>query len=324
MTAIPTVTILDPLSWDHGWSYQVEQELLAARGVRLVVPADRAERDIQVRLADVIVVSGLDGVDADLIATFERCRGIVCYSAGLDAVDVNAAHQAGISVTGIHANTIDVAEHAFALLLAIRRRIVPMTRAAEEGRWHLATLPEVWEIPRLAGGTLGIVGAGRIGRAVARRARAFDVTTIANYHRPPTDPDPLLPSVSLHDLMSSSDSIVVCASLTPDSRQLIDAAALAVVKPGAVLVNVGRGAIIDEAALIDALDDGRLAGVALDVRDPEPPRSDDPLRSRDDVIQTPHMAGASRAVLDEVHLAVTDEILRVLDEGGLLPTSPGD
>lgn len=308
----PVVTVLDPLTWEHGWSYDVERDLLARRGVELVVPANEAERDASVRTADVVVVSGLLRVDAALMSTFEHCRAIVCYSAGLDAVDLDAAAEAGIPVSGVHANTVDVAEHALALLLAIKRRIVPMTRATAEGRWNLVALPEVWEIPRLAGETVGIVGAGRIGRAVALRARAFDMTTIATYHRPPEQPDPLLPSVSLEELLRRSDSIVVCASLTADSRKLIDGDALALVKPTAVLVNVGRGAIVDEPALLAALEEGRLAGAALDVRDPEPPGPDDPFRSREDVIQTPHMGGASRAVLDEVHVAVADEILRVL------------
>lgn len=316
--APPVVTILDPLTWTHGWSYDVERDLLAQRGVKLAVPSDLEERDRLVTSADVVISSSLVQVDGDLIATFDRCVGILCYSAGMDAVDIGAAKAAGVAVSNVNPGTDDVADHAMALVLAVHRLILPMTSATEAGKWDLREYPEIWKTPRLSGQVMGVVGAGRIGRAVAVRARAFGMHTVATYHIPPTDPDPTLPHVDLDELMERSDTIVLCASLTPDSRRMIDDAALSRVKPGSMLVNVGRGGLIDEDALERALEDGRLRAAALDVRDPEPPEQPDRFAGRDDVIQTPHMAGASRRARSSIHELAAQAVIRLLEDSGRL------
>ena len=314
----PVATILDPLTWSHGWSYEIERSILAAHGVDLIVPEDEEHRDTLVARADVVVSSSLVQVDSRLIAGFKRCVGILCYSSGKDQVDAEAARKAGIAVTNVQANTKEVAEHAMALLLALRRRLVPMAAAAASGEWDLRRFPEVWEIPRLHGQTVGIIGAGRVGREVAIRARAFGMRTVAHHHYPPAAADPLLPHMELSDLMAESDNVILCASLNADSIRMINHETLSAIKPGAVLINIARGSLVDEEALVDALDSGRLAGAALDVRDPEPPERRDLLSGRNNVIQTPHMAGASASALDDLHQLAAKKILHLLKDAGRL------
>lgn len=316
----PLVTVLDPLTWSHDWSYEVEERRLSERGIDFIVPEDPDRRAELVRKADVIVSSGLVPVDEGLLATFERCIGILCYSSGKDAVDLDAAKQAGIAVANVKANTIDVVEHAMALVLSLRRLIVPMSIASERGEWDLRAFPEVWEISRLHGQVLGVVGAGSVGKELAARCRAFGMKTFATYHTPPAEQDPDLPHAELAELVGMSDVVAICASLNLDSLRMIDAEALSRFKPGSVLVNVARGKLIDEAALVAALDSGRLAGAALDVRDPEPPGDPDPLAGRANVIQTPHMAGASSQARADLHEVAADQIIRLLEQSGRLST----
>lgn len=322
MTSPPRALMLDPLTWSHVWSYEVECDVLARAGVELIVPTDAAEQAALVGRSDVIVSSGMEPVGADRIAAFERCVGILCYSAGMDHVDHEAAESAGIVVANLQANTVDVADHAIALMLAAHRHIPAMASMADRGEWDLRTTPEIWTIGRLADQVVGIIGAGGVGRAVASRARAFGMTTIATYHHEPEAPDPELPHRSLHELLSVADIVICCASLTPESRHLLDASTLALVKRGALLVNISRGGLIDESALVEALDDGRLRGAALDVRESEPPQRPDPLAGRTDVIQTPHMAGASSGSLRDVHEMAASGVIALLSNAGRLDASP--
>jgi D-3-phosphoglycerate dehydrogenase / 2-oxoglutarate reductase len=315
----PLVTFVDPLTWTRDFSYEIEQNALADAGVVLVVPADEAERDLLLPRADVVISSGTMKVDADMISRLERCVGIQCYSVGKDAVDGAAADLAGIPVTNVNASTADVADHTIALLLAMERRLLPMVDATRRDEWVLRNLPDAWEIRRLEGQTLGIVGAGRIGRTVAKRARAFGFRTIAHDRLLPDPPDPDLEMVDLHDLFARSDAIAVCASLDADSRALINDETLAHIKPGAYFVNCARGGLVDETALLRALDDGRIRMAALDVRDPEPPvAGNDRLGAHPNVIQTPHMAAMSDRTRIDVHHLVAENVIRLLRAGGRL------
>jgi len=316
----PLVTFTDPLTWTREFSYEIEETALAAHGVRLAIPADEAERDTLTAVADVIISSGTMQVDAEMIAGFDRCVGIQCYSVGMNAVDTDAAAARGITVTNVNASTDDVADHTIALLLALQRRLLPMVEATRRGEWTLRNLEDPWEIRRLDGQVLGVVGAGRIGRKVAQRARAFGFTTIAHDKFPPDPPLPDLEMVSLEDLFARSDAIAVCASLDPDSRHMIGAEVLAHTKPGAYFVNCARGGLVDEHALAAALDDGRIRMAALDVRDPEPPDPDDDvLGGRNDVIETPHMAAMSDRTRIDVHHLVAESVLELLKAAGRLP-----
>jgi phosphoglycerate dehydrogenase-like enzyme len=313
------VTFIDPLTWSREFSYDVEDSIFAAAGVRLVVPADEAERDVLLPVADAVISSGTMAVDAATISSLRRCVAIQCYSVGMDAVDQVAAKAAGITVANVNPSTADVADHTIALLLCMERRLVPMFDATERGEWNLRQLPDAWEIRRLDGQTLGVVGAGRIGRSVASRARAFGFTTIAHDLFPPHPPEPDLEMVSLPELFSRSDAIAVCASLDAASRKLINADVLVHTKPGALFINTARGGLVDEVALAEALDDGRIRLAALDVRDPEPPEpGNDPLAGQPSVLQTPHMAAMSERTRDDVHNLVADNVVRILRESGRL------
>lgn len=312
----PQILLFDPITWIHDWSYEEERTALAALGAELVNPTDRAARDRLLVDADVVVVSSIDRLTAAHIDQLQRCVGVLCYSAGMDAVDLEAAAGAGIAVTNIRAGTADVADHAMTLLLAAWRRLPAMIAEARAGRWDLEQHPEFRSIPRLEGSTLGVFGAGPIGRAVATRARAFGMTTLATYRRP-EGAAPDLPHVPLERLVAESDALVLTASLNPSTRGVINSHLLAGARPGLILVNVGRGALVVERDLAEALDAGIVAAAALDVRDPEPPDpSDDPLTGRPDVFQTPHAAGVSAEALASLHRLAAEEIEGLLRRGG--------
>lgn len=314
----PTVVLFDPITWIHDWSYELERIVLAHHGVELVSPADRAERDALLPAADVVVVSSIDQLDAGRVGRLDRCVGILCYSAGMDAVDQAAAAVAGIPVRNIRAGTADVADHAMALVLAAWRRIPQMTVAAKAESWDLGDHPHFRTIPRLEGRTLGILGAGAIGTAVAHRARAFGLNTIATYRRPTMATDDLA-HVPIEELFATSDVIVLTASLTPETRGIVDRRTLQYARPGTILVNVSRGGLIVEEDLVAALDEGIIGAAALDVRATEPPdQGNDRLTQRLDVIQTPHMAGVSADALEDLHRLAAAEIIALLTDGGRL------
>lgn len=314
----PQVLIFDPIDWVQEWSYDEERDLLAPLGVDIVIPEDRVTREVMLNTADVVVVSSVDRLTAGDIARLDRCVGILCYSAGMDAVDLEAAESRGIPVTNIRAGTADVADHAMALLLAAWRRLPKLMAETRAGRWDLDDHPELWSLPRLAESTLGILGAGAIGRAVAYRARAFGMRTIATYRRPALA-ERELPHLPLEELMAEADAVVLTASLNSTTEGIINRRVLAVARRGLILVNVGRGGLIVEADLAEALDAGIVACAALDVRDPEPPDPDDDrLTHRPDVIQTPHVAGVSAEALSSIHRLAAEGIEVLLRQGGRL------
>jgi phosphoglycerate dehydrogenase-like enzyme len=318
------VLVFDPIRAE-GWSYDVEQARLEQQGVDLVVAEDAGAAAELVPHCDVLVSSGTRPVTAEVISRLPAGAGILCYSAGRNAVDEVAAARAGITVAGVHAATEEVADHAMALLLAVMRLIVPMSQAANAGDWSYADHPEIWQIPRLSGRILGVVGAGHVGRAVAMRARAFGLRTIATYHRPPVPGDPSLPHVPIADLFARADIVVLTAALTEQTAGIVDAATLGAARPGLVLVNVARGGLIDEEALADALDRGIVAAAGLDVRVEEPPDpATDRLTGRPNVVQTPHIAGASSQARHDLHVLAADGMLSLLaDAGRLTPAGAG-
>ena len=314
----PNVLFFDPIGWVHEWSYEPERELLDPFDVRMIEPLDRPKRDAALATADVVVVSSVDRLTAEHVAALERCVGILCYSAGMDAVDGEAARAAGIPVTNVRAATADVADHAMTLLLAAWRMLPAMTSAATGPSWDLGEHPQFRAIPRIGGRTMGILGAGAIGREVAARGRAFGMRTIATYRRPEVA-EPDLPHVDPDRLFADSDAVVLTAALTPETRGIVDDRLLSKARPGMVLVNVGRGGLIVEQDLADALDRGIVRAAALDVRVSEPPDpDDDPLSGRPDVIQTPHMAGVSSDASADLHRLAAEGILALLRQGGRL------
>lgn len=263
------------------------------------LPPPRAELLRRVAGCRGILTLLTDRVDDELLeAAGPGLRVVSNYAVGYDNVDVMACHRRGVAVGNTPgALTETTADLAWALILATARRVAEGDRYVRAGQWR------TWG-PRLLlgsdvhGATLGIVGLGRIGAAVARRAVGFEMTVL--YHsrtRVAAELEASLGAtyVPLDELLQRSDIVSVNAALTPETRGLIDAVALARMKPTAILVNTARGPIVDGRALADALRDGVIAGAGLDVTDPEPIASDDPLLRLPNCLIVPHIASATRA-----------------------------
>jgi len=269
--------------------------------------------------ADALLVSTREAVTRRVLENIPRVKVIARYGVGLDNVDLEAATDAGIVVTHYPGYcTSEVADHALAMILALNRRIVEQDRALREGAWveHGPATRRILRGPiqPLREQTLGIVGFGRIGQAVAARAKPFNLTILAA--DPHIDPEVMGASgvepVPLQELLRRSDIVTLHAPLTPETRGLIDATALALMKPTAVLVNTARGPIIDLPELARALQEGKLAGAALDVVDPEPLPADSPYYQILNVILTPHSAYYSERSVDVVRRETLLEALQVL------------
>jgi D-3-phosphoglycerate dehydrogenase len=272
-----------------------EQPLAAAELARWITDVDGA-------------ILGLDAVTEEALAAAGRLRVISRYGVGVDAVDVAAATRHGVVVTITPgANSAAVAELALALLLALARSIPYHDRVAKGGKWSRVQGME------LAGATMGIVGLGRIGREVALRAAALGMRVLAY--------DPLLPAegfaglpvepCGLDDLLAASDAVSLHLPLTADTRNLIDARALARMKPTAYLINTARGGLVDEQALYDALAIKKLAGAACDVFAQEPPDASG-LVALDNFIAAPHIGSATAQTTLKMGLMAAENALAVL------------
>jgi glyoxylate reductase len=229
-----------------------------------------------------------DRIDADLIEACPNLRVISNYAVGSDNVDLDAAAARGIPV-GITPDVLTeaTADLAFAGLLAAARRLPEALAAVRDGRW------QTWEPDWLLGydvhgATLGIVGYGRIGQAVARRAEGFSMRILAT------------PRVPLDELLAQSDAVTLHVPLTSATRHLIDANALARMKPTAILVNTARGGVVDQQALARALHRGEIAGAALDVTDPEPLPPDHPLLDAPNLLVLPHIGSATHSARERM------------------------
>jgi D-3-phosphoglycerate dehydrogenase len=272
--------------------------------------------------ADAVIVCYAQ-ITAALLSGLTRCRVIGRTGLGVDNIDVPAAAARGITVTYVPDYCLrEVSDHAMALLLALARKITLSNKVVQSGRWEL---PPIVPVHRLEGRVLGLVGFGNIPRAVAPKAKAFGLKVIT--HDPYVSKDVLasagVEGVSFDDLLSRSDFISVHAPLTPATRGLINATALARMKAGAMIVNTARGPLIDEAALIAALDSGHLGGAALDVVTTEPLAKDSPLLGRDNVILTPHTAFYSVEALVELQTKCATDVARVLSgEPPVYPVKP--
>lgn len=311
----PVALVFDPLSWKTSRSHDIERKILAGRGVELIVPDSPEERDRLMPEATVLVSAGLEAVSESDIASLSSCVGIVAALAGIDHIDTRAADRAGLVVRNVTVSTEEVADHAMALVLAATRHLPQYQAAVDRRDWRYLDLPGELGVRRLRGQVMGIVGPGRIGRAVAERAAAFGFEIVAA-GRQPDGPGPR--RVDLNELWSESDVIVVCAAATEETHHLIDRAAFSRMKRGVVLVNVARGSLIDESALVEALDSGIVRTAALDVRESEPPPSPDPLAGRPDVISTPHIGGASKEASRALREGTAAQVIDVLESTGHL------
>lgn len=268
--------------------------------------------------ADVLMASTRESFSRDVLERLKTIKVLSRYGVGLDNVDLDAAAELGIVVTHYPAYcTAEVADHALSLILALNRRIVWLDRELKAGAWvrHGRATGEILhtKIEPLREQTLGIIGLGRIGKLVAERARPFGLTILVHdpYIDPATAPD-YVTLVELNDLLARADIVTLHCPLTPETRGLINAERLSLMKPSAYLVNTARGPIIDLDALVVTLQAGGLAGAGLDVVDPEPLPEDSPLYKMDNVILTPHSAYYSERSVDIVRRQTLLQALRVL------------
>lgn len=234
-------------------------------------------------------------IDEAIFKAAPQLRVLSKHGVGVDNIDVAAATARDIPViVASGANAVSVAEHGMALLFAVAKKIVPLDRSLREGRWEKAG----FQGRELAGSTMGLVAFGAIARHTARFAKAFGITVLAY---DPFAPDDVFAAEGvtrvddLDSLLAQSDIISLHSPLTPDTKNLIDARRLALMRPDAIIVNTARGGLIDEPALLAALREGRIAGAGLDTFAKEPADPQHPFWSEPNVVATPHIAGVTRA-----------------------------
>ncbi|MGO9468001.1 MAG: phosphoglycerate dehydrogenase, partial [Isosphaeraceae bacterium] len=281
-------------------------------GIAVVVDTRLAQDSALLRQAlteaDGIVIRSGTQLTAQVLEGQSRLKAIVRAGVGVDNIDVAAATRRGIVVMNTPGgNTISTAEHTMALLLALARNVAKASESLRAGKWERTKFTGT----QLEGKTLGVIGLGRVGLAVAKRAQAFGLTVVGF--------DPFLAAdkalehgvtsvARLDDLWGRCDFISLHTPLTAETRNLIGARELALMKPTVRLINCARGGLIDESALKDALDSGKAAGAAIDVFEPEPPPADHPLLRHPQVLVTPHL-GAST---EEAQVSVAIEAARLL------------
>ena len=259
---------------------------------------------------DALVVRSQVKVDADLIAAGRRLVVVGRAGVGVDNVDLEAATRAGITVVNAPTgNTIAAAEHTLALMFGLARRIAAADASMRRGEWKRSQFTGV----ELRGKTLGIIGLGKIGQAIADRARALEMTVVG------VDPFITAEQAALHGvelveldaLLDRADVVTVHVPMTRSTRGLIGRDALARMKPGALLLNVARGGVVDEQAVAEALREGRLAGAAFDVYEQEPPTGS-PVLEAPNTLLTPHLGASTEEAQVLVAEEVADQILDVL------------
>jgi glycerate dehydrogenase len=292
--ARPRIVVLDGHTLNPGDLDWAGVEALGELVVHARTPAEKIVE--RAAVADVILTNKTP-LTAEIITALPRLRCIVVLATGYNVVDVAAAKARGIPVCNVPGyGTASVAQHVFALLLELTQRAGHHAQTVRDGRWSACPDFCYWDFPliELAGRTLGIVGYGEIGRAVARIGAAFGMEIIAST-RTPRALEAGVAFVALDELFRRADVVTLHCPLTDDTRGLVNAARLATMKPGAFLINTGRGPLVVEADLADALNTGRLAGAALDVLSVEPPPRGNPLLAAKNCLITPHIAWATRA-----------------------------
>ena len=290
--------------------------LEAADGIRVSAPGKLERADLLAAVADahaLIIRSGVTA-DAELLAAAPKLKAIARAGVGVDNVALAAAAERGIVVMNTPGgNTISTAEHTFGLMIALARHIPHSHQSLAQGRWdrkHFAGI-------ELKGKTLGIIGLGRIGQAIATRAQAFEMSVIA--HDPYLPPEvaaaisvPLLP---LGDVYARSDFLTFHAMVTEETRGMVNARSIAAMKDGVRIINAARGALINSVDLAQALKSGKVAGAALDVYEREPPPADHPLISLPNVVHTPHLAASTADAQVTVAIEAAELVRDYLLEG---------
>ncbi|HEV7715050.1 MAG TPA: C-terminal binding protein, partial [Steroidobacteraceae bacterium] len=297
---------------DYAWpDTEIERKVIEGAGFKLVAgpatPSSAAEIEALVQKHQPVgILTNWAPVTAKAIASSPGLRIVARLGVGLDNIAVEEATKRGIWVTNVPDYCFEeVSDHSVGMLLAFTRGLVHFDREVQAGRWEPATA----KLKRMRTLTCGIVGFGRIGRSTAQKLAGFGTRVLA-YTRSPT-PEPGVEFVSLEDLLKRSDAVIVHIPLTAESKHLINRERLALMRPGAFLINVSRGAVIDTEALIEALESGHLGGAALDVLENEP-NVPPALLGKPNVILTPHTAFTSDASLTELRQWASEDVVRVL------------
>lgn len=295
-------------------------EKLKVNGNEVVVsefnrPLTQEELLVRAKGVDVLLTLLTDHVDGDVVdAIGPQLKMVSNYAVGFDNVDVKALTDRGIVITNTPSDEVNesVAEHTWALVLCLARRIIEADEATRKGAYK-GWEPDIFLGTNVVGKTLGIIGLGRIGSMVARRAKGYNMTVLYNKR----EPDPAAEQelgvkfANLDELLSTSDFVSLHVPLTDETRHMINKVALGKMKKGAFLVNTARGPIVDERDLVDALKSGQLGGVALDVFDNEPNISPEFL-DMPNTITTPHIASATWEARNKMGEQSVDQILAVL------------
>ncbi|QOC92292.1 hydroxyacid dehydrogenase [Micromonospora craniellae] len=309
----PVVLLSEPIHPDG-------RRLLDERAA-VTVAADPTALLAHAGYADAVILRARGRLGREFFTRARRLRVVGRYGAGVDNIDLAAAAENGVTVVNTAGlNARSVAEHTVAVLLSLARRLPAQDRAVRSHDWAVR---DVLGGVELAGASIGVVGFGAIGRAVASIC-GYGLDMRVRYHDPFVGPEttgrvPGSPA-SLADLLRTSDVVTVHVPLTPTTRHLIGAAQLRLMRPHALLVNVSRGAVVDEAALAAALADGTIAGAALDVFEQEPPAPDAPILSAPHTVLTPHSAALTEEAARRMSVGVVTDVLAVLD--GRPPTRP--
>ncbi len=287
----------------------IERRIFAEAGIKVHQAACRTEDDVLAAgTGAAALLVQYAPVSAKVLAGLPSIQVVGRYGTGLDPIDLSAAAARGVEIVCVRDYAVqEVADHAIALTLALCRQVVAYSNAVRASRWDLRSGGSVHRLSTLR---FGVIGLGRIGQTVARKAAALGFGVVGYDVVEP--PDACVPLVSLEDLLGTSDIVSLHVPLSAQTRHLINASRLALMRPSAVLVNTSRGGVVDQAALGAAIASGMLAGAALDVLDPEPPSPVDPLVLSDRVIITPHVAFYSEESLAELKRRAAEGIVSAL------------
>jgi D-3-phosphoglycerate dehydrogenase / 2-oxoglutarate reductase len=298
---------------DYAWpSLDIERAILAEAGARLLVAETGCEDEIVSMAPEAdAILTNWKRVPVAALDTAPRCCIVARYGVGVDNIPVDRATELGILVANVpDFCTTEVSDHALALLLACARRIVRFDRLTHEGRWSLDIAPG---LPRLRGQTLGLVGFGRIARALVPKALALGLHVLAYTPRLQQEDGRCVDHTNdFQRLLAEADYVSLHAPATPETQRLIGERALRAMKSTAYLINTSRGALVDEDALARALKEGWIAGAAVDVLASEPPPSDHPLLSMENAIVTPHAAFYSEAAISELQAKAARNVAMAL------------
>lgn len=304
------IVLVTDITWP---STAPEAKVLEAVGARLLLAQTGSEEELLalVPQADAILTC-FKKVSAAVIRAGPKLQVVGRYGIGVDNIAVDEATRLGIPVTNVPAYCLDeVAEHVMALILACARQVVRYNAAVHAGTWSLKTGMPMF---RVRGRALGIVGFGKIGRTLAEKAQAFGMRVLA--HAPRANPESLrahgVQPASLEELLHEADFVSIHTPLTPATRGLMNAERLRSMKPTAYLINTARGAVIDPAALLQALREGWIAGAAVDVFDPEPIPADHPLLQLPNFIVTPHAAFYSEESIVDLETLAAQNVAAIL------------